>query len=95
MKKFEDKIALVTGGNSGIGYAAAEELASEGATVIITGRRADAVREAAAQIGVAGMVADQSRLADIDALFSAVASRYGKLDILFIDAWLIAPFTNP
>lgn len=86
MKKFENKIALVTGGNSGIGYATAAELANEGATVIMTGRRAEAIQQAAEQIGGVAMVADQANLADTDRLYEEVKSRYGRLDILFINA---------
>jgi len=86
MKKFENKMALVTGGNSGIGYATAAELANEGATVIMTGRRAEAIQQAAEQIGGVAMVADQANLADTDRLYEEVKSRYGRLDILFINA---------
>lgn len=86
MKKFKNKIALVTGGNSGIGYATAAEFASEGATVLITGRRAAAVTQAAKEIGAIGITADQASLSDTDRLFQEIRSRFGKLDILFINA---------
>ena len=86
MKIFENKVALVTGANSGIGYAAARQLVSEGATVIMTGRRAEAIREAAQKIGGIAMVADQAKLPDTDRLFEDVKSRYGHLDILFVNA---------
>ena len=86
MKIFENKVALVTGANSGIGYAAAQQFVSDGAEVIITGRRPDAVAEAAGKIGATGMVADQASLADTDRLYDEVASRFGNLDILFINA---------
>ncbi|SEA42796.1 NAD(P)-dependent dehydrogenase, short-chain alcohol dehydrogenase family [Arachidicoccus rhizosphaerae] len=86
MKIFENKVALVTGANSGIGYAAAGQLVSEGATVIMTGRRAEAIREAAQKIGGVAMVADQAKLPDTDRLFEDVKSRYGQLDILFVNA---------
>ncbi|UAY53940.1 SDR family oxidoreductase [Arachidicoccus terrestris] len=86
MKKFKNKVALITGGNSGIGYAAAAEFASEGATVIITGRRAAAIEQAATQIGATGLVSDQASLSDTERLYQDVGSRFGKLDILFINA---------
>lgn len=86
MKKFRNKVALVTGGNSGIGYAAAAELSSEGATVIITGRRAAAIEQAAREIGATGIVSDQASLSDTERLYQEVRSRFGKLDILFINA---------
>ena len=62
MKKLADKIAVVTGGNSGIGYATANEMVAEGATVIITGRNKTAVDEAAARLNVTGIVSDQGNL---------------------------------
>lgn len=86
MKKFENKVAVVTGGNSGIGYAAAEKLVSLGATVIITGRRKEAIEKAAAEIGAIPFVADQANLKDTEALFTSVQQQYGKVDFLFINA---------
>ena len=86
MKKFQDKIAIVTGGNSGIGYATAKELIELGAKVIITGKRKEAVEEAAAALGAWPLVADQASLSDTDRLVAAVSNRYGKVDILFINA---------
>jgi NAD(P)-dependent dehydrogenase (short-subunit alcohol dehydrogenase family) len=89
MRNLEGKTAVVTGGNSGIGYAAAQELKNQGATVIITGRRKDAVDIAAANLGVTGFVADQSRLAAIDELVATVAAQFGKIDILFVNAGVL------
>ncbi|SHM74741.1 NAD(P)-dependent dehydrogenase, short-chain alcohol dehydrogenase family [Chitinophaga jiangningensis] len=86
MKKLTGKTALVTGGNSGIGYAAAQELVAQGATVIITGRRVAALSKAAAEIGAAYFVADQSSMDDINTLVAAVKKQYGQLDILFVNA---------
>ncbi|MET0242817.1 MAG: SDR family oxidoreductase [Flavitalea sp.] len=86
MKKFKNKIAVVTGGNSGIGLAAATELVNHGATVIITGRRKDAIEKAANEIGAIPFVADQSKLDDIDKLTQFIKDRFGKLDILFVNA---------
>jgi len=86
MNNFQNKIAVVTGGNSGIGYAAAKELKEKGATVIITGRRKDAVEKAAADLSVTGIVADQSNINATDQLVATVTESYGKVDILFINA---------
>ncbi|WP_291886782.1 SDR family oxidoreductase [Chryseobacterium sp.] len=86
MNKFNNKLAIVTGGNSGIGYATAKELLAEGAKVIITGRRKEAVERAAEELGAISFVADQAKLEDIDALKKEVENQYGKVDILFINA---------
>ena len=68
MSALTNKIAVVTGGNSGIGLATAKRFAAEGATVIITGRRPEAVEEAVTEIGegASGIVADAASLADTD-----------------------------
>lgn len=86
MKKFEGKIALITGGNSGIGYATAKELIAEGATVIITGRRKEAVEKAALELNAIAMVADQSDVAAIKSLAEKVGHQFGKLDIVLVNA---------
>jgi NAD(P)-dependent dehydrogenase (short-subunit alcohol dehydrogenase family) len=86
MENLKVKTALITGGNSGIGYATAKEMKAQGAQVIITGRRQDAVSQAAEELGVTGMVADQSDIAATEKLVSEVAGRFGKIDILFINA---------
>ncbi|WEK34969.1 MAG: SDR family oxidoreductase [Candidatus Pseudobacter hemicellulosilyticus] len=86
MKELTGKIALITGGNSGIGYAAAKELISNGAQVIITGRRKEALDKAAAELGATGLLADQSNLTDIESLASYVLQQFGRLDILVINA---------
>jgi NAD(P)-dependent dehydrogenase (short-subunit alcohol dehydrogenase family) len=83
---FENKIAVITGGNSGIGYAAAKEFKELGATVIITGRRKDALDKAAEELGVHSVLADQGILADIDKLAATVKAQYKKVDFLFINA---------
>lgn len=86
MKTFKDKVAVVTGGNSGIGYATAKLLTAEGAKVIITGRRKEALEEAAKEIGAFPYLADQSKVQDIENLTNEVQSHFGQVDILFINA---------
>lgn len=86
MKELKDKIAIVTGGNSGIGYAAAKELVAQGAKVIITGRRRDAIEKAAEELGAQPFVADQAKIEDTELLLNAVKEQYGNVDILFINA---------
>lgn len=86
MNTLSNKIAVVTGGNSGIGYAAAKQLIANGAQVIITGRNAESVNKAAAELGATGLVADQSDLAQIDRLAAQVKEQFGKIDILFLNA---------
>jgi len=86
MKTFENKIALITGGSSGIGYATAKEFLNLGAAVIITGRNKDAIEKASEEIGAIPFVADQSKLHDINKLYDDVSSKFGKIDILFINA---------
>jgi NAD(P)-dependent dehydrogenase (short-subunit alcohol dehydrogenase family) len=88
MGKLEGKIALVTGGNSGIGLAAAKRFASEGAHVFITGRRAPGLAAATKEIGknVTGVQGDVSRLGDLDRLFSEIKRAKGTLDVVFANA---------
>lgn len=81
-----NKIAIVTGGNSGIGFATAKELKAQGATVIITGRRKDAIDKAALEIEAIPFVADQANVKDITVLSKEVENQFGKIDILFINA---------
>jgi NAD(P)-dependent dehydrogenase (short-subunit alcohol dehydrogenase family) len=93
MNKFNNKLAIVTGGNSGIGYATAKELIAEGAKVIITGRRKEALDKAAQELGAITFVADQGKLEDITALTKEVETQYGKVDILFINAGITGTLT--
>ncbi len=86
MTSFKNKVAVITGGNSGIGYATAKGLHEAGANVIITGRRKEAVEKAAQELQVNSLVADQSRLSDIERLAAEVAKQFGKVDILLINA---------
>ncbi|MCC8303959.1 SDR family NAD(P)-dependent oxidoreductase [Bacillus sp. ICE1] len=88
MGKFEGKIALVTGGTSGIGLAAAQKFVNEGAYVYITGRRQNELDKAVNQIGknVTGVQGDISKLEDLDKLYDMIKQDKGKLDILFANA---------
>jgi len=94
MSSLQNKVAVVTGGNSGIGLSTAEELIAQGARVIITGRDEKRITEAASQIGAEGIVADQASLTDTAALVKQVEEKYGKVDFLFINAGTarMAPF---
>lgn len=89
MEALKGKIAVVTGGNSGIGYATAKELKEQGAEVIITGRRPDAVAAAARELDVTGLVADQGKVSDIEKLAATVKEKWGNIDILFINAGIL------
>jgi NAD(P)-dependent dehydrogenase (short-subunit alcohol dehydrogenase family) len=96
MGKLEGKIALVTGGNSGIGLATAKQFVNEGAYVFITGRRKPELEAAVKDIGrnVTGVQGDVSNLGDLDRLFAQIKQEKGKLDIVFANAGvpMYAPF---
>lgn len=91
MSSLQGKIAVVTGGNSGIGYASAAKLKANGATVIITGRSEERVTKAANELGVLGIVADVTSLNAIDNLVEKVKSLHGNVDILFVNAGIFTP----
>ena len=88
MAKLESKVAVITGGSSGIGLAIASRLAADGARVVLFGRREAALAEARAAIGPAASTVqgDATRLGDLDRLFNTVAERHGGLDILVSSA---------
>jgi NAD(P)-dependent dehydrogenase (short-subunit alcohol dehydrogenase family) len=88
MGKLEGKIALVTGGNSGIGLATAKQFVAEGAYVYITGRRQVELDAAVEAIGknVTAVQSDVSNLADLDRLFATIKQEQGHLDIIFANA---------
>ena len=88
MKSLEGKIALVTGGSSGIGLATARRFVDEGAHVVITGRRENELKDAATLIkkNVTTVVGDVSRLEDLDRLYAVVKEKHGHIDILFANA---------
>jgi NAD(P)-dependent dehydrogenase (short-subunit alcohol dehydrogenase family) len=87
-KRLQGKIALVTGGTSGLGLATARHFVVEGAQVFITGRRQDALDAAVQQIGgnVAGVQGDVANLADLDRLYDVIREKAGRLDVLFANA---------
>ncbi|PKI03750.1 SDR family NAD(P)-dependent oxidoreductase [Glaciecola sp. 33A] len=91
MNDLTGKIAVVTGGNSGIGYATAQYFKEAGANVVITGRSADRVATAAAGLGVKGIVADVTDLSAIDSLVAQVKNEFGKIDVLFVNAGVFNP----
>lgn len=97
MHRFAGKIAVVTGGNSGIGLASAKRLHQEGARVVITGRDARSLDSAVGEIGAGSLAvqSDVSKLEDIDRLYAFVASRLGKIDVLFANAGVakFAPYS--
>ena len=86
--KLHDKIAVITGGNSGIGLATAHELKAQGARIIIIGRNPDAVANAATEIGgdTLGMVADVSKVGDLARVFDEIRTKAGRVDVLFANA---------
>jgi NAD(P)-dependent dehydrogenase (short-subunit alcohol dehydrogenase family) len=89
MQRLEGKIAVITGGNSGIGLATAQRFVEEGAYVFITGRRQGELDTAVNQIGknnVAGVQGDVSNLGDLDRLYATVREQKGRIDILFANA---------
>lgn len=86
MGNLQNKLVVVTGGNSGIGLTTAKEFISQGARVIITGRRKEALEKAAGGIGTVAILADQSSLEDTDKLVTQLKSSYGKVDVLVINA---------
>ena len=88
MDKLAGKIAVITGGTSGIGFATAQRFVAEGADVFITGRRQAGLDAAVQQIGrhVTGMQGDVANLADLDRLYATVQQQKGHLDIVFANA---------
>ena len=88
MNRLQNKVAIITGGNSGIGFATAQEFIAEGAQVVITGRNAPAVQEAVAQLGAqaVGIVSDTGSLADVHRLADQVRAHHARIDVLFVNA---------
>ena len=88
MGKLEGKVAVITGGNSGIGLATAKEFKDQGARIVITGRDQQTLDEAKREIGgdVLAVQSDASSLTEMDKLFAAVKERFDHIDVLFINA---------
>jgi NAD(P)-dependent dehydrogenase (short-subunit alcohol dehydrogenase family) len=92
IKKLEGKVAVITGGSSGIGLATAQRFVDEGANVFITGRRQSEVDAAVKQIGknnVTGVQGDVSNLEDLDRLYAEVKEQKGRIDVLFANAGIV------
>ena len=87
-RKLEGKVAVVTGGSSGIGLATAQRFAAEGAKVVITGRRQPELDSAVKEIGgdAIGVRGDVANLADLDRLYATVKEKHGRVDVLFANA---------
>ena len=96
MKRLQGKVAVVTGGNSGIGLASAKRLQEEGARVVINGRNKKTLDDAVKAIGngVLAVQADVSKKDDLDKLYATVSHKLGKIDVLFANAGIykFAPF---
>ena len=97
MPALEGKIAVITGGSSGIGLATAKRFVKEGAYVFITGRRQAELDKAVAEIGanVTAVQGDASNLDDLDRLYKEVAAKKGKLHVLFANAGTVEPKPTP
>jgi len=96
MKQLENKTAVITGGNSGIGLATVKLFKERGAKVLFTGRNPETVAAAARETGAVGVVSDQSDLKQIDDLVKRTSRALGKVDILFVNAGTlkIIPFAE-
>src|SRR6202040_871465 len=97
MPRLEGKIAVITGGSSGIGLATAKRFVKEGAYVFITGRRQTELDKAASEIGpnVTAVKGDVATPTDLDRLYQMVAAKKGKLDIVFANAGIVEPVPTP
>jgi len=93
MSKLHNKIAVITGGSTGIGLATAQRFIEDGAQVVITGRNQEALDLAVAELGdrASGIRGDVANLDDLDRLFAQVQKQFGHVDVLFVNAG-IAPF---
>jgi NAD(P)-dependent dehydrogenase (short-subunit alcohol dehydrogenase family) len=93
MNKLKNKVAVVTGGNAGIGFATAKEFISQGAKVVITGRNQSLIDEAVNQLGVDafGILSNAGSIKDTEKLVSKVGNMFGKVDVLFVNAGVFYP----
>lgn len=97
MEALKGKVAVITGGSSGIGLATAKRFVAEGAFVFITGRRQAELDRAAKEIGrnVVAVKCDVSKLEDLDRLYKEVTARKGKIDVLFVNAAMVEAVETP
>lgn len=88
MNRLQDKVAVITGGNSGIGFATAQEFIAQGARVVITGRNEKAVHDAVEKLGdqAHGVVSDTASVADLHRLADQVRALHPRIDVLFVNA---------
>ncbi|GLU57437.1 SDR family NAD(P)-dependent oxidoreductase [Dyadobacter frigoris] len=88
MSRLKDKVAVITGGNSGIGFGIAQEFKNEGAKGVIVGRNQETLDSAAAQLGdnFIGINADVTNVADLERVFAATAEKFGKIDVIVANA---------
>ena len=88
MGRLENKVAVITGGNSGIGLATAKDFIAEGATVVISGRSQETLDQAVDELGssASAVRTDVTNGADLDSLFATVKERHGRIDVLFVNA---------
>jgi len=97
-QKLNNKVAVITGGSSGIGLAIAKRFAQEGAKVAITGRNQKTIDQAIAEIGPNGLgiQGDVSKLGDLTRIYETVADHLGKVDILIVNAgvYVLAPLAD-
>ncbi|MBT3346297.1 MAG: SDR family oxidoreductase [Gemmatimonadetes bacterium] len=96
--RLQDKVAIVTGGTTGIGLATAKRFVDEGATVILTGTNPETLEAARSELGdqVQVIASDASKESDVKSLFEQVAAKHGKIDVLFLNAGIarFAPWTD-
>jgi|SRR5215831_7631537 len=88
MNRFHNKVVVITGGTSGIGLAAASQFQKEGAQVVVTGRKPEALAEAGKVLGPSALVvaADVTKGVDLDGLFTKVRQKHGRIDVLYVNA---------
>ena len=98
MQKLKDKVAVITGGGSGIGLATAKRFVAEGAKVAITGRSQKTLDEALKELGTSGIAiqGDSSNLNDLERIYKEVENQLGKVDTLVVNAgvYIMAPLAN-
>lgn len=93
MSRLKNKVAVITGGNSGIGFATAKEFVAEGASVVITGRKQSAIDDAVKELGenATGILSDASSVKDTENLAQQVKAQFGRVDVLFVNAGVFYP----